>query len=164
MCNLKFKIKELCVAPHITNYTVRRIINYSVLKYTMPAHHNIDTKNQLLITTWEGEARDIEFIEAIKKYQKNIQSHPDYINYNELVDFSNVTGIKLTTEGIRNIGTIASTTDQNEVNRKLAFIVNSSLAFGLARMYEAYRGFSKKAHKELRIFKNEKDAFEWVKK
>jgi len=129
----------------------------------MPANHKIDTKTKLLITTWEGEARDIDFIQAIKKYQKDIQNHPDYIAYNEVVDFSKVTGIKLTTEGIKSIGLIASSTDQNEVNRKLAFIVSSNLAFGLARMYEAYRGFSKKSHKEIRIFKNEKDAFEWVK-
>ena len=130
----------------------------------MPANHNIDTKTKLLITKWDGVAGDIEFIDAIKKYQKDIQNHPDYINYNEVVDFSNVTGIKLTTEGIKNIGLIASRTDQNEANRKLALIVSSSLAFGLARMYEIYRGFEKKAHKEIRIFKNEKDAFEWVQK
>jgi len=130
----------------------------------MPANHKIDTKSQLLITTWEGAAHDIEFIEAIKKYQEDIQNHPDYIDYNEIVDFSKVTGIKLTTEGIKNIGQIASMTDHNEVNRKLAFIVSTSLAFGLARMYEVYRSFSKKSNKEIRIFKTEQDAFEWVKK
>jgi len=130
----------------------------------MPANHHIDNNAQLIITTWEGEAHDIEFIDAIKKYQKDIQNHPDYINYNEVVDFTKVTGVKLTTEGIKNIGHIASTTDINEVNRKLAFIVSSNLAFGLARMYEAYRSFSKNANKEIRVFKTEKDAFEWVKK
>jgi len=129
----------------------------------MPANHYIDNKSRLLITTWQGEACDIDLIQAIKKYQKDIQNHPDYITYNEVVDFSKVAGIKLTTEGIKSIGLIASATDQNEVNRKLAFIVSSNLAFGLARMYEAYRGLSKKAHKEIRVFKNKKDAFEWVK-
>ena len=130
----------------------------------MPANHNIDTKAQLLITTWEGEAGDIEFIEAIKKYQKDIQNHPEYINYNEIVDFTNVTGIRLTTKGIKNIGLIASTIDKNGVNRKLAFIVSSKLAFGLARMYEIYRGFAKKAHKEIRVFKNKTDALKWLEK
>ena len=130
----------------------------------MPVNHNIDTKAQLLITTWKGEARDIEFIKAITEYQKDIQNHPDYINYNEVVDFSNIASIKLTTEGIKNIGAIASTTDEIGVNRKLAFIVNSSLAFGLVSMYKVYRGFSKNSHKEIRIFKTEKDAFEWVQK
>ena len=130
----------------------------------MPANHHIDNKNKLIITTWEGEARDIEFIEAIKKYQNDIQNHPDYINYNEIVNLSKVTSFKLTTKGIKTIGEIASTTDKKEINRKLALIVNSNLAFGLARMYEAYRSFSKSANKEIRVFKNEKNAFEWIEK
>ena len=79
-----------------------------------------------------------------------------------MVDFSNVTDIKLTTEGIKDIALIASITDHIKGNRKLAFIVSSSLAFGLARMYQVHRGFSKKAHKEIRIFNNERDAFSWV--
>ena len=130
----------------------------------MPANHHIDNKAQLIITTWEGEARDIDFIEAIKKYQKDIQKHPDYSSYNEVVDLTEITGIKLTTEGLETIGSIASTTDQKEINRKLALIVSSSLAYGLARMYEVYRRYAKSAHKEICIFKNKKEAFEWVQK
>ncbi|MDH5387845.1 MAG: STAS/SEC14 domain-containing protein [Gammaproteobacteria bacterium] len=128
----------------------------------MPAIHTIDNEIRLLITIWEGVACDLDFIKAIKKYQNDIQNHPDYISYNEVVDFTKVTGVELSIEGIKNIGLIASTTDLNDVNRKLAIIVSSNLAYGLARMYEAYRSFEKKAHKEIRIFKNEKDAFEWV--
>lgn len=130
----------------------------------MPANHHIDNNNQLIVTTWEGVACDIEFIEAIKKYQNNIQNRPDYINYNEVVDLSKVTVLKLTTKGIKTIGTIASNTDTKEINKKLALIVSSNFAFGLARMYEAYRSFSKNANKEIRVFKNETEAFKWVKK
>lgn len=130
----------------------------------MPANHIIDTKAHLLITTWEGEAHDNEFIEAIKEYQKDIQNNPSYINYNEVVDLSKVTRFKLTTEGIKNIAQIASSTDHDGANKKLALIVNSSLAYGLCRMYETYRSFSTKSNKEMRVFKNEKDAFEWIKK
>lgn len=130
----------------------------------MLANHYIDNKAKLIITTWEGVARDFEFIEAIKKYQNEIQNHPDNINYNEVVDLSNITGMKLTTEGIKNIGEIAATTDHIEVNRKLAIIVSSNLAFGLARMYEAYRSFTINSHKEICVFKSKKDAFEWVQK
>lgn len=129
----------------------------------MPATHHIDNINHLIVTTWDGEARDIEFIEAIKNYQNNIQNQPNYINYNEVVDLRKTTGIKLTTEGIKVIGAIASTTDTQDINKKLALIVSSNLAFGLARMYEAYRSFSKNANKEIRVFKNETDAFKWVK-
>jgi len=128
----------------------------------MPATHHIDNETQLIITTWEGEARDIDFIGAIKKYHKDFQNHPDCKSYNEVVDLSKITSIKLTTEGLKTTAQIASTTDQKEINRKLALIVSSNLAYGLARMYEVYRSYAKRADKEIRVFKNEKDAFEWV--
>ena len=130
----------------------------------MPANHQIDNNKQLIITTWEGDAHDNEFIEAIKTYQKDIQNIPDYINYNEVVDLSKVTSFKLTTDGIINIGKIASSTDRNETVKKLALIVNSRLAYGLCRMYETYRSFSKKSNKVIRVFKNKKDALEWIEK
>ncbi len=128
----------------------------------MPAQHSIDNKNKLIVTTWEGEAVDTDLIEALKKYQQDIQGHPAYLGYNEVVDFRKVTKMKVTTEGIKNIGRIASQTDQNGTDRKLAFIVGSDLAFGLARMYEVYRGFTRKTNKEIRTFKNKDDAYKWV--
>ncbi len=128
----------------------------------MPAHHVIDNRNKLIVTTWDGDVVDIDLIEALTKYQQDIQGHPQYLGYNEIVDFSEVGKIKVTTEGIKNIGRIASTTDQNGIDRKLAFIVGSDLAFGLARMYEVYRGFTRKTNKEVRTFKNKHDAYEWV--
>ena len=130
----------------------------------MPAKHVIDIKAMLLITTWEGEAIDNKFIEAIKKYQADIQSNSGYHGFNEVVDLTKVTKIKLTTKGIINIGSIASSTDKTGVETKLAIIVSSNLAFGLARMYEALRSFSTNSTKIVKVFKNESDAFEWVKK
>jgi len=128
----------------------------------MPAKHHINNASQLLITTWEGEAVDVDFIEAIKKYQKDIQSNSDYHHFNEIVDLTRITGIKLTTNGIKHISSIASSSDQNRANTKLALIVSSNLAFGLARMYEAYRSMSRNINKEIRVFKNEDDAFVWI--
>ena len=128
----------------------------------MPAKHHIDNKAKLIITRWDGEAIDIDFIEAIKRYQRDIQTHSDYINYNEVVDFSRVTIIKLTTTGLKNIGGIASRTDQLENKRKLALIVSSNKAFFFARMYTAFRTFSRNSNKDIRVFTNESEAFEWV--
>lgn len=130
----------------------------------MPAIHNIDSDAQLIITTWEGEARDSELIAAIKKYQQGIQSNPDYIDYNEVLDLSGITRIKVTTNGVKAIGKIAPATDQTGKHKKLAVIVSSNLAYGLTRMYQAYRSLSKKSNKVVRIFKNKNDAFEWIKK
>jgi len=128
------------------------------------AHHHVDSKNQLIITTWEGQAGDIEVAEALNKYQKAFQNHPDYSGYNEVFDARHVSGISLTSTGVKFLGHIASSTDQIEVSSKLAIIVNSTLAYGIARMYLAYRNFGRRTHKEIRLFKKAKVAFEWAQK
>jgi len=130
----------------------------------MPAKHVIDIKDKLLITTWEGDATDIDFIEGLKEYQKNIQSKSEYCGFNEVLDLTGITGIKLTIDGLKRIGRVASTTDSKDINTKLAFIVSSKLAYGLVRMYEVLRTFSTKSTKTIRVFKKESDAFEWVQK
>ena len=128
----------------------------------MPAKHNIDSKNKLITTTWSGEASDDELIDAITKYQREIKGNPDCLVYNEIVDFSRVKGLKITTKGITRIGQIAVKTDQLDIETKLAIIVSSSLAYGLARMYAIYRNFTPNNNKQIRIFKKMRDAHEWI--
>ncbi len=130
----------------------------------MPAKHYIDNKAKLIITTWEGEAIDNDCIEELRRYQDDIQSKPDYFGYNEIVNFSKVTNFQLTTEGLRNIGHIALRTDQSNGNRKLGIVVNSNLAYTLAKMYIVFRNFAPSANKKIRVFKNENDALEWLNK
>jgi hypothetical protein len=54
----------------------------------MPANHHIDHDAKIILTTWEGIADDSELIEALNNYQTNIQNHPDYIDYNEIIDLT----------------------------------------------------------------------------
>ena len=129
----------------------------------MPAQHHIDKKNKLIITSWEGKAIDIDFIEAMKKYQENVQSDPDYIDYNEVLDFSKVTDIQVTINGIRNVGKIASATDKGESCRKLAIIAPSNKLFFFARLYKIFRSLPRKSNKDVNIFTKESDAIEWAK-
>ncbi len=128
----------------------------------MPAKHIINIESRLLITTWSGDAVDIEFIDAIKNYQKNIQSNSAHFGFNEIVNLTKVTRMKITLNGIKNISAIAPKTDNQAIRTKLALIVSSKLAFNLASLYKTYRSFNKKSNKEIRIFNNEKDALEWV--
>ena len=128
----------------------------------MPAIHQIDTHAKLLITAWEGDAIDIDMIEAIKKYQDTILCNSDYYDFNEILDLTKVTAMKLTTDGLRNISSIASRTNINRVDAKLAIIVSSNIAYGLARMYVTFRSFSLNSTKEIRIFKNTESAIEWL--
>jgi len=128
----------------------------------MPVKHQIDNDLQLIITTVTGEAVDEELIAAMEKYQRDIRSKSDYNKYNEILDFSKLTSIGLTNGGIKAIAQIASATDQTDVKTKLALIVKSPLAFGLARMYQTYRSLNPRANKESRVFNRSHDAFEWL--
>ncbi|HEY9050324.1 MAG TPA: hypothetical protein VIQ03_02190 [Gammaproteobacteria bacterium] len=129
----------------------------------MPAKHEIDDSNKLIITRWAGILDDNDMIQVYLEYLKNIKTLPQFIPYNEIVDFSKTDEINLSVEGIKKVGEIASTADREDVKTKCAIVVNSNLAFGLARMYQVYRSFSPRANKELRVFKKGKDALEWVK-
>ncbi len=128
----------------------------------MPVKHDIDIDAKLLVTSWEGVAIDTEFIEALKNYQKNIQSDSAHLGFNEIVDLTKMTKIKITLQGLKNISSIALLTDNNNIRSKLAFIVSSKRAFSLVKLYSAYRSLGKKSSKEINVFTNEKDAFEWV--
>jgi hypothetical protein len=131
----------------------------------MSIQHHIDNEAQLIIVTWEGDVNDFELIETITKYQKDIQSNPEYVNYNEVLDFSKVSSanFKPSTTGLKYIGEIASRTDQTGANKKLAIIVNSNKAFVKARIYIAYRSFTRNSNKEVRIFMNQDRAYKWAK-
>jgi len=128
----------------------------------MPAKHDIDIEAKLLVTSWEGVAVDTEFIEALKNYQKDIQSKSAHLGFNEVVDLTKITNIKITLQGLKNISSIALLTDNNNIRSKLAFIVGSKRAFSLVKLYSAYRSLGKKSSKEINVFTNAKDAFEWV--
>ena len=129
----------------------------------MPAQHDIDNEARLIITTWTGDAVDSEFIAAINRYQHELQNKPEYLDFNEVVNFCSVGRINLTVKGIRQVGKIASSTDRPGSNRKLAIIVNSNLAYGLTRMYMAYRSFETNSTKKVRVFKDENEALQWAK-
>ncbi len=128
----------------------------------MPAKHDINIEAKLLITTWEGVAADDELIESLKNYQINIQNHSDHSGFNEIVDLTKITNIKVTLKGLKTISSIALSTDNNSIRSKLAFIVSSKRAFSLVKLYSAYRSLGRKSSKEINVFTNEKDAFEWA--
>jgi len=128
----------------------------------MPAVHTIDHDQKVIITTWEGEPINQELSEAFKKYQSEIKEEPEYIQFNELVDFSGIRGIRLNSDGLRLLADIAAKSDTTQVKTKLAIIVKPGLTFGLARMYEIYRNLNPKKSKEIKVFHDSSPALAWL--
>jgi len=130
----------------------------------MSASHYIDHENKLIITKWEGEATDANFIEALRNYLMHIRSSPECVDYNEIVDLRKASPINLTISGLVEIGRIATDTTIDEYNMKMALIVKSGFSFSFANLYIFYRNLGRRDRKKIAIFLNESEAHEWVKK
>lgn len=128
----------------------------------MPANHYINDQDKVITTTWDGDATDSDFIEALGKYLNDIQEKPEYRDYDEIIDLRTMSRIRLSAKGLINIGKLASTTDERRTNTKLAIIVGSDLAFNFAKLYATYRNFGKANKKRLRVVRNEQDAINWL--
>ena len=129
----------------------------------MPATHHIDNESRLIHTTWEGEATDSEFITALKKYLDEIQSDPEFIYYNEIVNLTEATPINLGIRGLLAIGRIAAQAEKRIPGKKMALIIDSDFAIGLANMYIFYRNMGDESRKKIAVFKKEGEAYKWVK-
>lgn len=128
----------------------------------MPAQHYIDNNSRLITTIGSGEAVDSDLIDALTKYQQDIKSQSIYYSYDEIVDFSQTSSFNLSTDGIRKLAQMATHTDVQGVKTKLAIVVNNRFSFGLGRMYETYRGLVPRGYKDVRVFMDYRDAFEWI--
>ena len=129
----------------------------------MPVTHFIDNESELIITTWDGEATDSTFKEALEKYHNDIKSNPKYVGYNEIVNLRKATPLKLTISGLLTIGRIASEAEKNFSNKKMALIVESDSALSLANLYTFYRNIGFGARKKICVFKDEEKAYNWIK-
>jgi len=129
----------------------------------MSAIHSVDYDAKLITTTWEGEATDATLYDAFKKYHSFLLNEPVLLEFNEVLNFSDVDLQNLTTQGLIQLTQIAFNIDHDRTQvTRIAIVVNSILAFGMARMYEIYRSFSPKNKKKLRVFRELGEALTWI--
>ena len=119
----------------------------------MPSSYKIDKENRLVISTGTGVLTMADALE----HQKQLLKDPDFErSFFQLLDFTQVTDLELSAEEIRNLAqaTVFS------ANSRRAFLVNSDLKFGLARMFAVFRETF--GEKGIRVFRNLDDALDWV--
>lgn len=128
----------------------------------MPVFHKIDNENRLIITRWQGEPTVSEMVDALLAYHAKIKSKPEFLDYDELLDFSETDGIHIDSISLKRLGEIAVSFDRPSFRIKLAIVAKSTLGYGLARMYEIARGINSKATKEVNVFREESEALKWL--
>ena len=125
----------------------------------MPIVFKIDHERKTVFARGLGVLTD----EDVFGYQKEVWSREDTRGYNELMDMRGVEQIALPSmDRVRDLANLSAEMDADKRESKFAIVASSDLAFGLGRMYEAYRGMNPKSGKEVKVFRNPEDALKWL--
>lgn len=125
----------------------------------MPIVYTIVHERRLVVARGRGEFTDAD----VFGYQQEVWSRADVAGYHELVDMTEVVAIALpSTERMRELAALSAGMDPPHDSAKMAIVAPQDFAFGLGRMYEAYRGFEPASKKEVGVFRTLREALEFL--
>ena len=118
--------------------------------------HRIDADLGVIFLKIDGELRD----EHVGWWSDAILADPNYRpGMDRLADYSGVTKLGVTTEGLRRLATAARGFDPLRWGRRLAIVVSGEEGFGVGRQYQSMR---MESPYEIRLFQLVEDAKEWL--
>ena len=125
----------------------------------MPIAVRVDHKARVVVAAGYGVLTDSD----VFGYQRGIWSQKDVAGYNELIDMTRVEQIALpSTERVRDLAKLAAAMDQPASHSKLAVVASEDIAFGLGRMFQAYRELDSRSTKEVGIFRTMQEALAFL--
>jgi hypothetical protein len=125
----------------------------------MPIEYSIDHARRLILAKGHGTFTDAD----IFGYQREVWSRPDVNGYDELIDMSEVKYIALESTGrMRQLAELSAKTDSRSRAAKFAIVAPDDIAFGLGRMYEAYRSVDVRSTKQVSVFRSMTEAFAFL--
>jgi hypothetical protein len=96
-------------------------------------------------------------------YQKEVWSRDDVQGYDELVDMRAVEDVGVpTADRMRALASLSAEMDSSRTSARLAIIAPQDFAYGLGRMYEAYRSFQPSSTKEVMVFRTAAEAIAFL--
>jgi hypothetical protein len=119
----------------------------------MPAFYKIDKERLVVLSTASGV---IALADALA-HQDRILADPNFDpRYSQLLDFTHVTKIELSTEDVRKL---AERSVFWPTSRR-AILVSTDLGHGLARLFKMLR--ENAGEKGIKVFRNLDDVLEWI--
>jgi hypothetical protein len=117
----------------------------------MPIEYCIDHERRLVMARGYGVFTG----EDVFGYQREVWSRPDVAGYDELVDMSQVESIaQPSADRIRELAKLSAGMDARSPASRFVIVAPAELAFGLGRMYEAYRNFDERSTKKVSVFRS----------
>jgi hypothetical protein len=129
------------------------------LRAIMPIVYDIDLARRLVTAKGHGKISEQDMF----AYQQDVWSRPEVAGFNELIDMSAVEiGNPPPAEDLRQLAAFSAAMDPTEPKSKFAIVAPQLLAFGLGRMYEAYRAMDPRSTKEVGVFRTVAEALAFL--
>ena len=124
----------------------------------MPLTYEIDSKRRLIIARGHGVLSHDDVV----LYQTTVWSQPEVRGFDEIVDVSGVERIEHPpSQQVRETAGLSAAMDSGQKSR-FAIVASEFGAYGLARMYQTYRGLQPKSMKEVAVFRSFEEAWQWI--
>ena len=119
----------------------------------MSTRYSIDPQRHLVLAVFDGDVSDAD----LRAHVDALEADPQFDRgMSELVDMSRVTGVSVTSDGIR----AAASAPVHALHARRAFVAPTDLLYGLARMYQGY--WSQGLDHEVAIFRAVEPALQWL--
>jgi len=126
----------------------------------MPIEHHIDHGRRIVFAVVHGVMTDQDVFE----YQRGVWSDPAVAGFDEIVDMSDVTEIRMpSSQRVRDLAAVSARMDPPGTSARLAIVAPADFAYGLARMYASYRGLQEQGSKQVAVFRAMAEAMAWLK-
>jgi len=119
----------------------------------MEASYEVDSARRVVIVTIQGELSDQDLLDGYDRLVNHPRFRPDY---DQMVDMRNANGSQVTARGVR---ALTRRPPEFAPTSRRAIVIHSDLGFGMARMFETFRGGDAGA---VRVFTDLEAAKEWL--
>lgn len=122
----------------------------------MPITHHYDGATRTLHAVIQGTITDEEVLEYARRVAPDTEIPP---GRRELIDLSGVEQTDVSGAGLREVADVFRAHDQTLFETKIAIVAPTDIAYGLARMYQAFRSDSPVL---LQVFREREAAVYWL--
>jgi hypothetical protein len=125
----------------------------------MPIEYRIDHDRRLVLAAGRGTVTD----DDVFGYQREVWSRPDVAGYDEFVDMSRVAEIAVpSVDRVRQLAALSAGMDAPDTASKFAVLAPQDVAYGLGRMFQAYRELNPRGTKEVGVFRTRAEALAFL--
>lgn len=125
----------------------------------MPIFFEVDHERRVVFAEASGRLSDVD----VFGYQNEVWSRTDVTGYHELMDMSAVESIEPPSPArVRELAELAARMDTSTAPTRFGIVAPSTLAFGLAKMFQAQRDLQKDNQKEVGVFRTRPEALRFL--